>query len=103
MYFQDKRRIVKSRNHHEIAREIIIELVIQRAVDRSSRPTVRSGSLRLDIRLANDAAVVAILPAEISSEICTTLPDRIETLDDKLRLDLGHLHHRDKPARELRD
>ena len=46
-------------------------------------------SLGLDVRLANDAAVIVILPAQQRAEIRAAHPDRREPLGDELRLDLA--------------
>jgi len=40
------------------------------------------GSLRLDVCLTNDAAVIIILFAKKRTEICAARPDRIESLDN---------------------
>jgi hypothetical protein len=50
-----------------------------------------AASLCLDIRLANDAAVVIVLPAKTGSKICAAYPHWKETLRDKLRLNPGRL------------
>jgi hypothetical protein len=60
-------------------------------------------SLCLDVRLADDAAVVVIFFAKKRGKIYATRTDRIEALDDKIRPYLWCLERRAKPARELRD
>src|SRR6516225_7388643 len=73
------------------------------------RPSPASGrgssgtSLGLDIRFANDAAVVVELPGKSGSELRPARPDGIEALDGELLPDLGYLHRRAKPSRELGD
>ena len=57
----------------------------------------------LNICLANDAAIFVILLSKQSSERCAAQSNRVETLSDKLRPDLGDLHCRSKPAGELRN
>src|SRR5438067_7255183 len=63
----------------------------------------RLGSLRLDVRLANDSAVFVMLFAKKSAEVRAARPNRIEPLGDELRLDLGYLHRRGEPVGQLGD
>jgi hypothetical protein len=58
-------------------------------------------SLSLDVRLANDAAVVVVLFANESAEIGAAHSDRIMTQHGKLRLDFRRPHSCAEPAGEL--
>src|ERR1700736_3019837 len=60
-------------------------------------------SLRLDVQFTKDASVFVILLANKSAKIRTATHGRIESLNDKLRLDLRYLHCRGEPAGQLGD
>src|SRR5712671_4348904 len=62
-----------------------------------------AGLLRVDVRLANEAAVFVRLLAKKSAEIRAAHRDWIEPLGDELRLDLGYLQGCGEPAGELGD
>src|SRR5215510_14500226 len=57
-----------------------------------------SASLRLDIGVADDAAVFVLLLVNVRAEIRVAEADRIEAEIDELRLDLGDLHRGGKPG-----
>src|SRR5580704_7184587 len=65
--------------------------------------TGRRGSFRLDVGLANDAAVFVILFANKSAKFRAALTDRKEPLGDELPLGFGCLECRDKQPGELGD
>jgi hypothetical protein len=60
-------------------------------------------SLRLDVRLADGAAVFVVFPAKITTEVRGTYPYRKEPLGDKLLLDFERLQRRRELSGELRD
>src|SRR6266436_4111343 len=62
-----------------------------------------AASFRLDVRLANDAAVFDVLLPDMFRKIRTAGSDRVETKIEELRLDLRGLHCRGEPSGELRD
>jgi hypothetical protein len=61
------------------------------------------GSLRLHVRLANDAAVLVILSANKRAEIRAALPDRKQALSNQLPPGFGFSQCRSEPAGDFRD
>ena len=62
---------------------------------------VRSASFRPDVGLTNNAAIVVVLFTKLSGKIGAAHTDRMKVKGGKLRLDLGCLHRRGKPAGQL--
>jgi len=60
-----------------------------------------AGSVRLDVRLANGAAVLVILLANMSGKIRTAHRNRKQALAGKLRPDVRYLQRRGVSANEL--
>src|SRR5258708_19220636 len=61
-----------------------------------------AGSLRLDVRLANGAAIGVKLLAQISAEFRPAGFDRVDSLRGKLRFDFRRLHGLREPTRKPR-
>src|SRR5262249_50775194 len=69
----------------------------------ASHSTNHWRSIRLDVRLPNNAAELVILFAKKRGEVSAANPGGIEALGDELRLAFRDLHGRRKPAGEFRD
>src|SRR3954453_3667139 len=67
-----------------------------------TQPATTRPSLPLDIRFANDAAILVVLLADMGREIIEAGANRIEAHIGKLRLDVRHLHCGLEPGCELR-
>ena len=61
-----------------------------------------AGSLRPDVRLTNDAAILVECLMQIRDIVCTADTDRIEALSDKLRFQLRGVQSCREPACQLR-
>src|SRR5215471_7604645 len=63
----------------------------------------RRGSVGLDARLANDAAIYIVLLANVGTVVRAARTDWIESQNVKLFPDLGYLQCRREPVSELGD
>jgi len=69
----------------------------------AAQRAIANGSLRFDVRLANDPAEVVILLPEKSGKICAAYSGRMKSNGGELRPQLGCLQCRGEPTHQLRD